>query len=77
MFADLAKLLAARASTAAGSNGSSSTGNSHIKALISVPRLNGGKRGVLATRSPHRPVPVGLSTAQASVGSTAFWSRTS
>jgi hypothetical protein len=29
--------------------------------------------GVLATRSPHRPVPIGLSTAQASVISTAFW----
>ena len=31
---------------------------------ISVPRLNGGKMGVLATRSPHRPVPIGLSTAR-------------
>jgi len=28
-----------------------------------VPRLNGGKRGVLATRSPHRPCPLGLSVA--------------
>ena len=26
-----------------------------------VPRLNGARRGVLATRSPHRPTPVGLS----------------
>ncbi|GAX82584.1 hypothetical protein CEUSTIGMA_g10010.t1 [Chlamydomonas eustigma] len=30
---------------------------------INVPRLNGGKMGVLATRSPHRPVPIGLSVA--------------
>jgi hypothetical protein len=67
LFADLAKLMAARASTATGSNGSSSAGSSQIKALISVPRLNGGRMGVLATRSPHRPVPIGLSTAQASV----------
>ena len=26
-----------------------------------MPRLNGAKRGVLATRSPHRPTPLGLS----------------
>jgi tRNA (Thr-GGU) A37 N-methylase len=26
-----------------------------------VPRLNGARRGVLATRSPHRPTPLGLS----------------
>jgi tRNA (adenine37-N6)-methyltransferase len=31
---------------------------------VHVPRLNGAKRGVLATRSPHRPCPVGLSVAQ-------------
>lgn len=35
-----------------------------IKAKIHVPRLNGGKMGVLATRSPHRPSPIGLSTAE-------------
>jgi hypothetical protein len=28
---------------------------------VRVPRLDGGKMGVLATRSPHRPVPIGLS----------------
>eukprot|EP00798_Chlamydomonas_sp_ICE-L_P014442 gene14442-20450_t len=32
--------------------------------IFEVPRLNGGKMGVLATRSPHRPVPIGLSVAQ-------------
>lgn len=37
---------------------------SGIKAKVSVPRLNGDKMGVLATRSPHRPVPIGLSVAQ-------------
>lgn len=63
VHADLAKLLSARACTAAGRAAGSS---SQIKALISVPRLNGGRMGVLATRSPHRPVPIGLSTAQAS-----------
>ncbi|KAK9820048.1 hypothetical protein WJX72_005461 [[Myrmecia] bisecta] len=33
------------------------------KGKTKVPRLNGGRMGVLATRSPHRPVPIGLSTA--------------
>ncbi|GFR42721.1 hypothetical protein Agub_g3607 [Astrephomene gubernaculifera] len=37
---------------------------SGLKAKIHVPRLNGGRMGVLATRSPHRPSPIGLSTAQ-------------
>ena len=32
-----------------------------VKALVSVPRLNGEKRGCLSTRTPHRPRPVGLS----------------
>jgi len=32
-----------------------------VKGKVAVPRLDGGKLGVLATRSPHRPVPVGLS----------------
>lgn len=31
------------------------------KAKIRVPRLDGGRMGVLATRSPHRPSPIGLS----------------
>lgn len=63
---DLAKLLAARA----GSSSSSSKHALHsagIKSHVKVPRLNGGKMGVLATRTPHRPVPIGLSTAQVSV----------
>ena len=33
-------------------------------ALRRVPRLDGGKLGVFATRSPHRPCPIGLSVAQ-------------
>ena len=32
-----------------------------LRAKVRVPRLNGERRGVLATRSPHRPNPVGLS----------------
>lgn len=35
-----------------------------VKSHVKVPRLNGAKLGVLATRTPHRPVPIGLSTAQ-------------
>lgn len=31
---------------------------------VRVPRLKGGKMGVLATRSPHRPNPIGLSVAK-------------
>ena len=30
-----------------------------LKAKVGVPRLNGGRLGVLATRSPHRPSPIG------------------
>ncbi|KAG1652447.1 hypothetical protein FOA52_012182, partial [Chlamydomonas sp. UWO 241] len=37
---------------------------SGLKAKVHVPRLNGEKMGVLATRSPHRPAPIGLSVAQ-------------
>lgn len=33
---------------------------SKIKAKVRVPRLKGGKKGVFATRSPHRPSPIGL-----------------
>lgn len=40
------------------------TDRSSKHSKIAVPRLNGKKMGVLATRSPHRPVPIGLSTAQ-------------
>jgi len=32
-----------------------------VKSKISPPRLGGEKLGLFATRSPHRPVPVGLS----------------
>ena len=31
------------------------------RAKVRVPRLNGERRGVFATRTPHRPLPVGLS----------------
>jgi hypothetical protein len=34
------------------------------RAAAQVPRLNGARRGVLATRSPHRPTPLGLSVAR-------------
>lgn len=37
---------------------------SKLKAKVRVPRLKGGKVGVLATRSPHRPNPIGLSVAK-------------
>lgn len=35
-----------------------------VRAKIRVPRLDGGRMGVFATRSPHRPCPIGLSVAQ-------------
>lgn len=35
--------------------------DSHYKPKISPPRLDGKKVGVLATRSPHRPNPIGIS----------------
>ncbi|KAM0880694.1 hypothetical protein ACQ4PT_033395 [Festuca glaucescens] len=37
---------------------------SKLKAKVRVPRLKGVKMGVLATRSPHRPNPIGLSVAK-------------
>ncbi|XP_020578588.1 uncharacterized protein LOC110023482 isoform X2 [Phalaenopsis equestris] len=40
------------------------TSRSKFKAKVRVPRLEGGKMGVLATRSPHRPCPIGLSVAK-------------
>lgn len=40
------------------------TSTSKFKAKVRVPRLRGGKMGVLATRSPHRPCPIGLSIAK-------------
>ncbi|KAK5649062.1 hypothetical protein RI129_003954 [Pyrocoelia pectoralis] len=33
----------------------------HTRAKVSPPRLNGIRTGVFATRSPHRPCPIGLS----------------
>ncbi|XP_021308024.1 uncharacterized protein LOC8060284 isoform X2 [Sorghum bicolor] len=38
--------------------------SSDISWKVRVPRLKGGKMGVLATRSPHRPNPIGLSVAK-------------
>ncbi|CAN6460176.1 unnamed protein product [Victoria cruziana] len=35
-----------------------------LKAKVRVPRLDGGKVGVFATRSPHRPCPIGLTVAK-------------
>ncbi|KAL7224592.1 hypothetical protein ACSBR1_025958 [Camellia fascicularis] len=38
---------------------------SKFKAKVRVPRLEGGKMGLFATRSPHRPCPIGLTVAKA------------
>lgn len=35
--------------------------DSGVKAKVAPPRLNGEKTGVFATRSPHRPCPIGMS----------------
>ncbi len=35
-----------------------------VRGKIRVPRLNGSKKGVFATRSPHHPCPIGLSVAE-------------
>ncbi|KAK9130207.1 hypothetical protein Sjap_010694 [Stephania japonica] len=35
-----------------------------MKAKVHVPKLKGGKKGVFATRSPHRPCPIGLTVAK-------------
>lgn len=37
-----------------------------VRAKVRVPRLNGATMGVFATRTPHRPVPIGLSCARVS-----------
>ncbi|XP_027369052.1 tRNA (adenine(37)-N6)-methyltransferase isoform X2 [Abrus precatorius] len=37
---------------------------SGFKAKVRVPRLKGGRMGVFATRSPHRPSPIGLTVAK-------------
>lgn len=36
-------------------------GQDSVKSKVKPPRLGGQKKGVFATRSPHRPCPVGLS----------------
>ncbi|PRP80634.1 wee1-like protein kinase-like [Planoprotostelium fungivorum] len=41
-----------------------SLNTSRVKAKIEPPRLNGAKVGVFATRSPHRPNPIGLTIAK-------------
>lgn len=38
--------------------------NKTFHAQIRAPRLNGGKTGVLSTRSPHRVNPIGMSVAK-------------
>lgn len=40
-------------------------GSDGLKAKVQVPRLNGKRMGVLATRSPHRPSPIGGLTVSA------------
>ncbi|XP_041972510.1 tRNA (adenine(37)-N6)-methyltransferase [Aricia agestis] len=37
------------------------TENTHVPAKVAPPRLDGERRGVFSTRSPHRPCPIGLS----------------
>lgn len=46
------------------SKSNSKSGNRGFKTKVAVPRLNGRKLGVFATRSPHRPAPIGLSVAK-------------
>ncbi|EDV21173.1 uncharacterized protein TRIADDRAFT_60485 [Trichoplax adhaerens] len=38
--------------------------NTHVRAKIKPPRLDGEKIGVFASRSPHRPNPIGLTLAK-------------
>lgn len=38
-----------------------------LKAKVQVPKLNGKRVGVFATRTPHRPNPIGQSSAAATV----------
>ena len=44
-----------------GTLGSHANKKTTVRGKIRVPKLNGEKRGCLATRTPHRPCPVGLS----------------
>eukprot|EP00887_Chlorella_sp_A99_P006114 scaffold22.g6114.t1 len=43
---------------------SGADGAAGLRAKIRVPRLDGERMGVFATRSPHRPCPIGLSVAK-------------
>eukprot|EP00879_Flechtneria_rotunda_P027102 GHRR01028970.1.p1 GENE.GHRR01028970.1~~GHRR01028970.1.p1 ORF type:complete len:299 (+),score=98.27 GHRR01028970.1:39-935(+) len=61
VIADMGKLVAARSTS---SNQRQQAQMAGVKSSTRVPRLNGAKMGVLATRTPHRPVPIGLSTAR-------------
>ena len=36
-------------------------GNKRLAPLVHPPRLDGAKKGIFATRTPHRPNPIGLS----------------
>lgn len=47
-----------------GSNGNSSSSGSGSRNVVRPPRLGGGKVGLFATRSPHRPNPIGLTLAR-------------
>jgi tRNA (Thr-GGU) A37 N-methylase len=49
---------------AGGAATTAATAPSSFRAKVHVPRLDGGRLGVLATRSPHRPCPIGLSAAR-------------
>lgn len=40
--------------------------STHVRAKVAPPRLNGLRTGVFATRSPHRPCPIGLSLVEIS-----------
>jgi len=44
-----------------GKTGAADGPRTTTRGKIRVPRLNGEKRGCLATRTPHRPCPIGLS----------------
>jgi tRNA (Thr-GGU) A37 N-methylase len=46
------------ANTDLGRLGGAGAGGGH-KGRVRVPRLGGARLGVLATRSPHRPLPIG------------------
>ena len=53
-------------SVAAGSSGGGGVGSrtAQVKAKVHPPGLGGGRVGLFATRTPHRPNPIGLSAAR-------------